>query len=272
MASYRNLQMSFWTDAKILDTFSPMQKYMYLYLLTNPHTSLCGCYEISFTTAALETGLSRTDVKKHIKSLIEKGVIDYSEDTNEVLVLHWHKYNWTSSEKLRASLEKIITHVKCLKFQQYLTELLKCTDRVSIQYQYPTDTSVSVSVSDIYIDSNKSNKSNINSNINSLDIKTLKKEFEEIWKIYPRKHGKEKALEYYIRDRKSGATFEEIGQGVADFRNYVEAEDVELQYIKMGSTFFSQKAWQDDWSIRSKRKTGGRKELFERLMREHADD
>lgn len=270
MASYRNLQMSFWTDAKILENFSAMEKYMYLYLLTNPHTSLCGCYEISFVTAASETAIKKSEVKRLVTKLIEKGVIDYSEETNEVLLLHWHKYNWTSSEKLRASLEKIIAHVKCLKFQQYLYELLKCTDRVSVQYQYPTDTSVSVSVSDI----------NNNTSINPIDIKTidtntLKEEFAEVWKIYPRKHGKEKALEYYMRDRRAGATYEEIGKGVADYRSYVEAEGIELQYMKMGSTFFSQKAWQDDWTIRSKRKLteqGNRRELFARLMKEHEND
>lgn len=263
MASYRNIQMTFWTDAKIMENFTAMEKYMYLYLLTNPHTSLCGCYEISFVTAASETALKKPEVKKLITKLIEKGVIDYSEETNEVLLLHWHKYNWTSSEKLRVSLEKIVAHIKCLKFQRYLEELLKCTDRVSVQYQYPTDTSVTVSVSD----------NNINPiDIKTIDINTLKREFEEIWKIYPKKHGKEKALEYYIRDRRAGATYEEIGNGVASYRSFVEAEGTDLQYIKMGSTFFSQKAWQDDWSIRSKRKTGSRRELFERLMRESEDD
>lgn len=240
MASYRNIQMSFWTDAKILENFTAMEKYVYLYLLTNPHTSLCGCYEISFVTAATETALKKSDFKKHIQSLIKKGVIAYSEETNEVLLLHWHKYNWTSSEKLRASLEKIINHVKCLEFQQYLMGLLNCTDTVSIPYGYGTDTSVSVSVSD---------------NNNVLDINTLKKEFEDIWKIYPRKHGKDKALEYYIRDRKAGATYEEIGKGVFDYREFVEAENVELQYMKMGSTFFSQRSWMDDWQIRSKKKS-----------------
>lgn len=261
MASYRNLQMSFWTDAKILENFSAMEKYMYLYLLTNPHTSLCGCYEISFVTAASETALKKADVKKLVAKLIEKGVIDYSEDTNEVLLLHWHKYNWTSSEKLKASLEKIIAHIKCLKFQEYLTELLQCTDRVSVQYRYPTDTSVSVSVS----------VSDIDINNKSIDINTLKNEFEEIWKLYPRKHGKDKALEYYIRDRRAGATYEEIGKGVWDYRAYTEDEETELQYMKMGSTFFSQRSWKDDWTIRSKKKES-RRDLFERLMRENEDD
>ena len=231
MASYRNIQMSFWTDAKILENFTAMEKYVYLYLLTNPHTSLCGCYEISFVTAATETALKKADFKKYIQSLIRKGVIAYSEETNEVLLLHWHKYNWTSSEKLRASLEKIINHVKCLEFQQYLMGLLKCTDTVSIPYGYGTDTSVSVSVSDI--NNNTNNNNSITNNV--LDINTLKKEFEEI----------------YLPNSKS----EEIGKGVFDYREYVEAENVELQYMKMGSTFFSQKSWMDDWQIRSRKKS-----------------
>ena len=81
MASYRNIQMSFWTDAKVLENFTAMEKYVYLYLLTNPHTSLCGCYEISFVTAATETALKKADFKKHVQSLIKKGVIAYSEET-----------------------------------------------------------------------------------------------------------------------------------------------------------------------------------------------
>jgi len=266
MASYRNIQMSFWTDAKVLENFTAMEKYVYLYLLTNPHTSLCGCYEISFVTAATETALKKSDFKKHIQSLIRKGVIAYSEDTNEVLLLHWHKYNWTSSEKLKASLEKIINHVKCLEFQQYLMGLLKCTDMVSIPYGYGTDTSVSVSVSDINTNTNNSITNNV------LDINALNNEFEEIWKLYPRKHGKDKAREYYIRDRKAGAEYEEIGKGVLDYANYVQAEDIELQYMKMGSTFFSQKAWQDDWTIRSRPKEESRRDFFARLIREHEDD
>ena len=47
MALYRTIQISFWTDTKIVDDFTPEDKYFYLYLFTNPHTNLSGCYEIS---------------------------------------------------------------------------------------------------------------------------------------------------------------------------------------------------------------------------------
>ena len=47
MASYRNISMDFWTDSKVVDDFTPEDRYIYLYCMTNPHTNLCGCYEVS---------------------------------------------------------------------------------------------------------------------------------------------------------------------------------------------------------------------------------
>lgn len=62
MASYRNISMDFWTDSKVVDDFTPEDRYIYLYCMTNPHTNLCGCYEVSikqinlgFTAFAFET-------------------------------------------------------------------------------------------------------------------------------------------------------------------------------------------------------------------------
>ena len=52
MARYRNVSTSFWEDNKIVDDFTPEDKYIYLYCMTNPHTNLCGCYEISLKQIA----------------------------------------------------------------------------------------------------------------------------------------------------------------------------------------------------------------------------
>ena len=93
-----------------------------------------------------------------------------------------------------------------------------------------------------------SNKLSINKEINN--------EFDSLWILYPRKQGKDKAFKYYEKARKNGTSYKEVEQGILAYRAYIEAEEIELQYIKQGSTFFSQKAWQDDWSIR-KRPTSG---------------
>ena len=80
-----------------------------------------------------------------------------------------------------------------------------------------------------------------------ISTKTLEAEFESIWKLYPRKLGKSNALKSYIRDRKKGVTYDQIMQGVLSYRDYVTRDGVADEYIKYGSTFFQQQAWQDDY-------------------------
>ena len=97
------------------------------------------------------------------------------------------------------------------------------------------------------------NKQSINKSSNKKEINN---EFDSLWILYPRKQGKDKALKYYEKARKSGTTYEEVEQGILAYKAYIDVEEIESQYIKQGSTFFSQKAWQDDWSIRKRPASG----------------
>ena len=163
MAIYRNIQMSFWTDTKIVDDFTPAQKLLYLYFMTNPHTNLCGCYEISLRQVVYETGLTYKQINEALKALQDDHkVVIYSEETKEVLLINWSKYNWTASEKFRKPLEKEIVSVKNTAFRQYLIDLFNGVATVSIPYPYGSDTTVTVTDTDnISIDSNKTNSNSI---------------------------------------------------------------------------------------------------------------
>lgn len=141
MAIYRNIQTSFWTDAKVVDDFEPEDKLFFLYLMTNPYTSLSGCYSISISHVALETGFSKDKVRK----LIEKAsntlnIIRYSPDTGEILILNWYKYNWTNSEKFRKPLYAEIEHVKNESFRKYLEDAYNGIDTVLDTETYGIDT------------------------------------------------------------------------------------------------------------------------------------
>ena len=147
MAGYRNISVSFWTDSKVDDDFTPEDKYFYLYLMTNPHTSLCGCYEISMKQMERETGYN-TDTVKRLLSRMEEmhGVIRYSATTKEVLILNWWKYNWSSSSKVKNAVVSVAEHIKHEPFKRYVM------DRVYIRYGYGMDTTDTESVSDTVSD------------------------------------------------------------------------------------------------------------------------
>ena len=75
-------------------------------------------------------------------------------------------------------------------------------------------------------------------------------EFENLWKAYPRKMGKLQAMKHYKKARKDGATYDEVMDGIVAYANYIKATNTEDRYIKHGSTFFSEHAWQDDWTVK----------------------
>lgn len=145
MAIYRNVSMSFWTDNKIADDFTPEDKYFYLYLFTNPHTNLCGCYEVSIGQIAYETGYTKETIERIIDRFekVHK-VVSYSPTSKEILLINWHRYNWTNSEKFRISLLKEIEHIKEQGFKEYLLDLFNGKDTVFIRYPYGMDTTVTV--------------------------------------------------------------------------------------------------------------------------------
>jgi DnaD/phage-associated family protein len=163
MAIYRNVSLSFWEDNKVVDNFTYKDKYFLLYLLTNPHTNLIGCYEVSIRQMSNELELDKSEVEELLTRMEQvHKVILYAEETKEILIKNWHKYNWTKSEKLLKKVESLIQYIKSEKLRKELEKILE-RYRVSIGYPYPRYTSVSVSVSDSDLNINN------NININNLD-------------------------------------------------------------------------------------------------------
>ena len=160
MAIYRNININFWTDTKVSDEFTPEDKYFMLYCLTNNHTNLCGCYEISIKQISKDIGYDTESVEKLLKRFNEiHKIIFYNKENKELLIKNWHKYNWTKSEKLDKPLLKEIKEIKTAEFKRFVADEYNKRDTVSIPYVYTMDTTVSVSdtVSDnnIIIDEEK---------------------------------------------------------------------------------------------------------------------
>lgn len=162
MAIFRNVQMSFWTDTKVVDEFTPEDKYFYLYLFTNPHTNLCGCYEISKTQMSIELGYTKETIEGLINRFCSVHKVSiYDRTTKEMLLLNWHKYNWTKSPDFQKALFKEIANVKNADFKRFLKELADGVETVSI----PSLDGVGTTVTDtdtntVYINNNKLPKDN----------------------------------------------------------------------------------------------------------------
>lgn len=243
MATYRNIQLSFWTDSKVADDFTPEDKYFYLYLLTNPHTNTCGCYELSIKQMSVETGYSMETVQRLIdRFALVHGVIRYSRENKELLLLNWHKYNWTTSYKLRISIYNAIKPIKTKSFKEFLLNHFdgegdeEEPDMDSDEKIYPIDRVLknNDTLSEPRTDEQtKANDKKEKLKKHKEDVEEL---FERVWSIYIRKEGKNSVTK---------AAKEEIynlGYDVMErcIQNYARQKaGNDKKYILMGSTFFN---------------------------------
>lgn len=136
---YRNIAVNFWVDPKVEDEFTPEDRYFYLYLLTNPHTNLCGCYELGMRSATKELGYNEDTINRLLVRM-EKvhHVIRYNKDSKEVLLVNWPKYNWSRSPKVIKAILSVAEHIKSDEFKNAIRLSVlriseKMKDRESIE-------------------------------------------------------------------------------------------------------------------------------------------
>ena len=90
-------------------------------------------------------------------------------------------------------------------------------------------------------------ESDINITNKKLNINVqTEQEFEEIWKIYPRKEDKKKAFLAYKTARKK-ASFDEIKKGVETYSNHIRVSNTDKRYIKLGATYFNGECWANNY-------------------------
>lgn len=214
MAIYRQVKLSFWTDHLVSDNFSAEDKYFFLYLLTNLHTNLCGCYEVSKNQVAKEMGYSEETISTIIERFENKyNLIRYDKETYELLILNWSKHNWTESPKFRKLVKKEIESIKDKEFRKYLTGIFDGEDTEI----YPISTPDTVSetsdtlVSICSVNKNNSCKDNSlvePSNLEDKPVKETKRvrkkyedteDFKRFWDAYPKQKGKTEAREAFAK-------------------------------------------------------------------------
>ena len=163
--------------------------------------------------------------------------------SNAYLAKRYGKTTWTVSTTLKKLQEK--GYIK-MEYEFEGKEVKK-------RYIYPyLDLSKGGIVKNLKdnISTNKSiNKSNNNISDMSDKESDLETRFNNLWKIYPNKKGKPKALLAYKRAVKSGTTDEEIKTGLENYLAEIRVKNTQQNYIKHGSTWFNGKGWEDDYDL-----------------------
>lgn len=119
MAKYRQLHITFWQDPYIED-LEPLEKYFYIYLMTNSKTTQCGCYETSMKLIVYETGLDKDNINIFIKKFSDDKKILFDKTTKEFLLINWLRHNSFLSPKVKKCIEKEISFIKNDSFKKFI--------------------------------------------------------------------------------------------------------------------------------------------------------
>lgn len=264
MAVYRQVMLSFWTDSFIDDNFSAEDKYFYLYILTNTHTTLCGCYEVSEQRIGKEMGLSTDSVMAIIERFSKTfDLIRYNHSTKEMLILKWSKYNWNASPRFRVAVENELEKIKDQSFKEYLLRLLDGEeidksiypiDRVMGENgnsEYPIDTNVIVNVNDT-----------VSVNSNSLTVKETKRtrkkyedtpEFIRFWEAYPVHANKVGARQEFA---KIDAPLEVLLESIEMWKRTDQWKKDGGQYIPYPAKWLKERRWEDSPKVNMPKSDG----------------
>lgn len=96
---------SFWSDPWVVDQLNALDRYLFLYLITNDHINLAGVYEISLRTISYETGIEQEELLRMFKRLEPK--IRYIDSW--VILKNSIKNQNYHSPKIKANIEFVLS-------------------------------------------------------------------------------------------------------------------------------------------------------------------
>jgi hypothetical protein len=229
-----------------MEEFTFEDKGFFAYLLTNQHTKQIGIYTISKRIMAFELGLTEAAIDKLVERFqnVHK-LIRYNEETREIAIINWGRYNLNKGGKpIFDCVKKELLEVKDTKLIGALIQSIKndtiknlfiarleaCTDDTStIRGQKEKE---------------KEKKDIVHKSAQTPTSDT-EDEFEEFWKSYPLKKDKKPAREKFKAARRNHS-FEEIMTGAKGYvQDYIKRKGENFEYLKQAKTFLNQEIYME---------------------------
>ena len=168
MATQRYISTSFWDDEWI-QTLDPSEKFMYLYLLTNPLTNIAGVYKITARRISFDTGYNLDTITNILRKFEKTGKAHKFDEF--IVIPSWPRHQqYEKRTKIRAGIEIILKDLSddvllflvSVGYEFPLEKILTdkgidtisiASDTLSVPYGYDSNYSDLDSDSDIDLDS-----------------------------------------------------------------------------------------------------------------------
>ena len=131
MSKKRYVDTKFWVDTYIVEK-DPIEKLLFLYLLTNTLTNILGIYEISIRQIAFDTGIDKDMVINILKRFDTDGKVKYEDGW--VALKNFTKHQ-LDNPKINAGIESLLKEapIKLIKWVEINFDRL-CIDYESLSH------------------------------------------------------------------------------------------------------------------------------------------
>lgn len=129
MSTQRYISTSFWED-KWIRSLDPSERYLYLYLLTNPLTTIAGVYKVTIDRIAFDVGYDERTLRPMLERFARaKKAYFYADEW--IIIPTWPKHQkWKNKKTIRKGIDAVLASLPKSVYQ-YLS---------TIAYEYPIDT------------------------------------------------------------------------------------------------------------------------------------
>lgn len=131
----RSVQDRFWADS-FVRKLNPLDRYLFLYLLTNEHTNWCGIYELELGMMAYESGIDERDLERSMLPRLHPKII-YVDGW--VYVPNWVKHHMSEGGNLSPQQKKGV-ETAWSTVPERIRLKIKALGMEGIPYIYPMDT------------------------------------------------------------------------------------------------------------------------------------
>lgn len=110
MSTQRYISTSFWTD-KWIRSLDPSERYLYMYLLTNPQTNIAGIYQITLDRIAFDTGYDERTLVPMFEIFRKAGKAAFIDD-EWIILPSWPKHQrWEIKATIKKGIESVLNSI-----------------------------------------------------------------------------------------------------------------------------------------------------------------
>ena len=220
MSKKRYIDTKFWSDNYVTE-LDPLERYLFLYFISNEHTSLCGIYEIPLRVMAFETGLDVDMLKKILGRFERDNKIMYRDGW--IAIKNFIK-NQVKNPSVLEGIDRELTDVP--------SELKGYINTPSIQ-------------TDPTLTPDKLSKVKLSKVLSKED----EENFEKFWTEYPKKIAKKEAKKAFVKVCPIDET--SLMTGLAKWKKSEQWTKDKGRFIPHPTTWLNQERWNDEVEIKT---------------------